>query len=80
MITYRDLDTAWWRWAASKARGSHKMPAIDRLVDVPFAYDGTDWTVKREVRTSASGIVLRRISIYIGSDGRIVSPSGYHSA
>ena len=69
MSTYRELDAAWWRWAASQSHTGAKGRALDRLANVPFPYDGTNWTVRRE-----QGSGKRIVSIYVAADGRTLVP------
>jgi hypothetical protein len=69
VTTYHELDAAWWRWAASQSHGGAKGRALDRLADVAFPFDGTDWTVQRE-----QGPSKRIVSIYVGADGRVLAP------
>ena len=69
MITYRDLDAAWWRWAVSQSRRGLKGRVLERLAEVPFPCDGTEWTLRRVKSTGK-----RIVSIYTATDGRILAP------
>ena len=75
MTTHREIENAWWRWAAEQL--VRKMAAADivRTVgDKPFSFGGTDWVVRLHPVLSSSGKSFRFERHYVGADGRVLRP------
>jgi hypothetical protein len=75
VTTYREIESAWWRWALERV--PRRMPARDVVRKVgsePFSYNGTTWTIRLHPIMGGTSATFRNEYHFVGADGRLLRP------
>jgi hypothetical protein len=75
VTTYREIESAWWKWAYDRV--SLRMPAlavVQKIGGERFLFDGTAWTVRLHPVLERNGVSFRNEFHFVGADGRVLRP------